>query len=68
MQTINRLLHRREVEARVGLSRSAIYRQMRAGTFPCPVRVGPKAVRWSAAEIEAWLASRPRAEGEHQAA
>lgn len=64
MQTTNRLLHRREVEAMTGLSRTSIYRQMRAGQFPCPVRVGPKAVRWNQQEVEAWLASLPRAEGE----
>ncbi len=63
-QTANRLLHRREVEARTGLSRATIYRHMRAGAFPLPVNVGPKAVRWSETEIERWVASRPRAEGE----
>ncbi len=66
-----RLLRRREVEARTGLSCTSIYRRMRAGTFPTPIRVGTGpngAVRWSSAEIEAWLASRPRAEGQHAAA
>ena len=60
METGNRLLHRREVEARTGLSRTSIYRQMEAERFPRPVKVGPKAVRWSELEIEAWLASLPR--------
>ena len=62
METGNRLLHRREVEARTGLSRTSIYRQMEAGRFPRPVKVGPKAVRWSEHEIEAWLSSLPRSE------
>ena len=60
----NRLLTRSEVESRVGLGRSTIYRAMRAGQFPEPIRVGPRAVRWPENEIEAWIAERPRATGE----
>ena len=60
----DRLLRRGEVESRVGLKRSSIYREMRAGRFPIPVKVGERAVRWPASEIEAWLAGRPRASGE----
>ena len=64
----DRLLRREEVESRVGLKRSSIYREMRAGRFPIPVKVGARAVRWPASEIEAWLAGRPRATGEARAA
>ena len=64
----DRLMRREEVESRVGLKRSSIYREMRAGRFPLPIKVGPRAVRWPLTEIEAWLASRPRATGEARAA
>ena len=64
----DRLLRREEVETRCGIARSSIYRFMRCGQFPEPVRVGPRAVRWRASEIEAWLAGRPRATGEPRAA
>ena len=60
----SRMLRREEVESRTGLARSSIYRLMRAGQFPEPLKVGPKAVRWPESEIEIWLASRPRAIGE----
>lgn len=60
----NRLLRRREVEALTALSRSSLYRKMREGTFPEPIRVGSRAVRWRERELVAWLASRPRATGE----
>ena len=43
--TIDRMLRREEVEERVGISRSAIYRLMRVGEFPAPTRVGLRAVR-----------------------
>ena len=64
MSAQDRLLRREDVEARTALSRSAIYRLMRCGAFPVPLKVGLRAVRWSAAEIEAWLAERPRATGD----
>ena len=53
------LLRRPEVERETGLSRSTIYERMEAGTFPRPLRVGPRAVRWPANEIEAWKAAQP---------
>ena len=60
----DQLLKRHDVEKRCQISRSAIYRLMRTGQFPEPIRIGPRAVRWPESEIEAWLASRPRATGE----
>ena len=62
----DRLLKRQEVEARCGLARTSIYRMMRAGAFPKPLRVGARAVRWSETEIEQWLSKRPRAEGDRE--
>ena len=64
MNETERLLTRGEVERRVGLRRSSLYREMRQGRFPLPVRAGPRAVRWPSAEIEAWIASRPRSRGD----
>ena len=61
--TTDRLLRLAEVRTRCGLSRSTIYRKMREGSFPEPLKVGVRAVRWREAEIEDWLASRPRATG-----
>ena len=60
----DRLLTRPEVETHCGIARSTIYRLMRSGQFPEPVKVGPRAVRWPASEIEEWLNTRPRATGE----
>ncbi len=65
---IDRLMRREEVEARCGIARSTIYRLMRCGEFPEPIKVGPRAVRWPASEIEQWLSGRPRATGEAAAA
>ena len=64
MRYEERLLRRPEVECQTGLTRSTIYRLMRAGEFPEPLKLGPRAVRWRATEIESWIAERPRATGE----
>ena len=60
----DRLLRRREVERITGLSRASIYRLMRSGSFPLPVKVGPTAVRWKECDIADWIESRPLATGE----
>ena len=63
MDDFGRLLRRSEIEVKTGLTRSTIYRLMRAGEFPEPLKIGPRAVRWRATEIESWIAERPRASG-----
>jgi prophage regulatory protein len=51
-----RILRRPEVEARTGLSRSAIYRRIADGVFPDSIPLGDgKAVGWIEAEIDAWI-------------
>ena len=62
--TTDRLITRAEVERRVGMGPTAIYRGMRAGTFPSAYRVGQSSVRWSAREIEQWVATLPRSHGQ----
>lgn len=54
-----RFLTRAEVERRVGLRRSAIYRRMREGRFPQPVHdIDSATVWWLESEIEAWQRAR----------
>jgi len=53
-----RFLTLREVRERTTLSRSAVYRQMAAGTFPLQVTVGCRSVAWVEAEVEAWMLER----------
>ena len=68
MTDSDHFLRREQVEERTGLARTTLYRKMREGSFPQPIQVGARAVRWPASEIEAWLAGRPRATGEARAA
>ena len=59
----DRLLTRSEVEARLGIKRSALYQMMADGKFPRPLRLSARAVRWPASEVERWIASLPRSRG-----
>jgi prophage regulatory protein len=50
-----------------GLSRTNVYKQIAAKTFPAPVKLGARAVGWLEAELETWLAARVDARAGHVA-
>ena len=52
------ILRRRDVQSRTGLSKSSLYRITKDGTFPAPVRLGPRCVGWIEAEVQAWIERR----------
>jgi prophage regulatory protein len=49
------ILRRKQVQARIGLSCATIYAYMSEGTFPKPVKLGPRAVGWIESEVDQWL-------------
>lgn len=51
---MDRFLTLREVAQAAGISRSSIYRRVAEGTFPAPLKVGPRTSRWSQEEVAAW--------------
>ena len=53
MVTLTKFLKLSEVQNRTGKSRSSIYSAVAAGTFPTQIKIGPRAVGWIEAEIEA---------------
>ena len=53
-----KFLRRPAVEAVTGLGRSTIYQMMSDGRFPKSVRIGRRAVAWTAEEVQAWLEER----------
>lgn len=50
------LLRLETVERLVGLRTSAIYWRVKAGTFPSPVKLSPRCVRWRAGVVREWIA------------
>lgn len=57
---VEQILRRRQVELRIGVSRSSIYAWIGKGDFPAPVRLGARAVGWLESDVERWLAERQR--------
>ena len=53
-----KVLRRPDVELRVGLKRSALYKAIAQNRFPKPISLGPHSVGWIESEIDAWLAER----------
>jgi predicted DNA-binding transcriptional regulator AlpA len=55
---MNELLSRREVCEYFGrIHPSTLWRGIRAGRYPAPIRIGPQLRRWSRADCEAVLRS-----------
>jgi len=52
----DRLLNKWAVGRETSLDITTIYRKMKAGTFPQPVRVGKRRVAWRESDIAAWQA------------
>jgi prophage regulatory protein len=67
-QPLDRILRPREVAQLTGLARTTLWRGVRAGTFPKPVRLTPSTIGWCQADLARWLAERRAAAGlpEHE--
>ena len=57
---MDKMLRTPEVVARTGLSRSTIWRRVRAGTFPPPHELGANSIGWPESIITKHLSSQPR--------
>jgi prophage regulatory protein len=66
--TIKTILRLKHVKARTGLSRSTIYQRIKDGVFPMQVSLGPRAVGWLEADIEAWIELQVRQSREQRGA
>ena len=53
MVTTTTFLRLPEVQRRTGKSKSTIWAAIKVGTFPTPIKLGPRSVGWIEAEIEA---------------
>ena len=57
---MSNILHLDEVIARTGKSRTTLWRDVRAGRFPAPVKVGANRIGWLETEVDEWQESLPR--------
>ena len=54
----HRVLRRKQVETRTGLSRSTLYLRIAEGSFPKPISLGVRAVGWLESDVDGWVVSR----------
>ena len=63
-RNLEKIIRTPEVLEVTGLSKATIWRRVRSGDFPVPVKLrGPasRSVRWKKAEVAKWIESRPLA-------
>lgn len=46
-----------QVRARIGISKTHVYKLIGDGKFPAPTKLGPRTSVWRASEITAWMNS-----------
>ena len=46
------------VAERIGLARPTIYRMVKDGEFPRPIKITTRAVGWRESDLATWIASR----------
>lgn len=54
------ILHVDEVMRRTGKSRTTLWRDVRAGRFPAPVKIGANRIGFLESEVMDWQANLPR--------
>lgn len=58
LPVINTLCRRPVVEQSIGKSRSTLYREIKAGLFPAPVKIGGDRSAWPANEVQSIINAR----------
>ena len=59
-ETQRRLIDLKEILSRQPYRRTSIYRKVRTGEFPAPIKIGPNRIAWLESEFEQWLEERIR--------
>jgi prophage regulatory protein len=57
---MDELLRTWRILAEFNWSRSTLWRRVRAGDFPAPIKLSPNIVAWIPDEVATWRKSRPR--------
>jgi len=56
-------LRERELRSLVPFSSSTLWREVKAGRFPAPVRLSPGVTAWRAQDVQAWAHERSNGSG-----
>jgi prophage regulatory protein len=55
---LERLIGRKEVLLLIGISNATLWRWIKAGRFPAPLKIGKKKVAWRSSVLAHWIAQR----------
>ena len=55
---LERLIGRKEVLILIGISNATLWRWIKAGRFPAPLKIGKKKVAWRSSVLATWIAQR----------
>lgn len=58
INSIKRLILRKEVERRTSMPRSTLYEYIKSGKFPKPIRLTPRLIAFVEAEVDEWISQR----------
>jgi prophage regulatory protein len=58
LQGVDVIVRRKDVQVATGYARSTLYARIKEKLWPRPIKLGPRAVGWPAAEVAAMNASR----------
>lgn len=51
------LLNVKTVQKITGLSRSTLHAKVKGGTFPAPIKLSARCIRWTSQSIQQWIQS-----------
>jgi prophage regulatory protein len=57
-ESFDRLIRLRELVKLLSISRANVYRLMKMGKFPQPIKLAERTVAWRLSEIETWVQDR----------
>jgi prophage regulatory protein len=55
-----RLCHLTAPDGRIGVSKATLYRLIKAGKFPPPIRITERLSGWDSTEVDAWINAKSR--------
>jgi len=55
---MDQIFRKRELSERLQISGITIWRWVRAGLFPKPIKLGPNTIGWRECDIDEWLSAR----------
>ncbi|HUI68484.1 MAG TPA: AlpA family phage regulatory protein [Nitrospirota bacterium] len=56
------IMNKKAVVSTTGRSATSLWRDVQAGTFPAPRKIGPGRIGWLASEVQNWLETLPLVE------